>query len=299
MFERLSDMAIFAKVAEQGSFTHAATIMGMTKGTVSKAVNRLEQHFGAKLLKRTTRKLALTNEGEAFLKHCQIIVSEAHLAEEHIAGFNSEPTGTVSVSAPVNFGAYQVAPVLGDIMARFPKLNIQLQLSDAVVAFKEQAVDIAIRCGELQDSALYYRKLKPLTHVAIASISYLNKYGIPATPDELDATRKQHWCIPRESSPIGSHWRFLKKNSEIIINVAGRFFSNENRAIKEAVMNDLGIAILPKYSVIDLLSSGQAQEILKEFMPPPTPVSLLYQEKRYVSSAVSEVINYLEAKLNK
>lgn len=297
MFERLSDMATFAKVAELGSFTRSAELMGITKGSVSKAINRLEEHLGVKLLKRTTRTLTLTNEGERFLTHCQAIVSEAMLAEDHIAELSTEPTGTVSISAPVSFGAYQVAPILGNLMNRFPKLNIQLQLTDALVAFKEQDVDIAIRCGELKDSALYYRKLKPLQHVAVASTAYLESFGVPSTPEDLDANKQLHWCIPKDTSPLGCHWRFLKRDQEIVVNVGGRFFSNEIRAIKEAITSDLGIAILPRYTVDDLLSTGRVKEILSEYMRPPTSVSLLYREKRYVSSAVSETINFLESML--
>ncbi|AVJ56831.1 hypothetical protein C5610_11385 [Idiomarina sp. OT37-5b] len=297
MFERLSDMATFAAVAEATSFTRAAEQLGVTKGSVSKAVNRLESHLGVKLLRRTTRRLSLTGEGEQFLRHCQVIVSEAQLAEEHMGEYQSEPKGTVSVSAPVNFGAAQVAPHIDQLLSKFPHLNIHLTLSDEVVAFKEQDVDIAIRCGELRDSALYYRRLKPLRHVVVASPAYLNRFGEPASPEELSVDQSSHWCIPRNPSALGSRWHFYRGGEEVTVPVRGRFFSNENRAIKQAARNGLGIAFLPEYSVAELLESGELKQLLNAFMPPPIPVSLLFATRQYASSAVNETINFLEQKL--
>ena len=297
MFERLSDMATFAAVADAASFTRAAEQLGITKGAVSKAVNRLEAHLGVKLLKRTTRRLSLTGEGEQFLCHCRVIVSEAQLAEEHMGEYQSEPKGTVSISAPVNFGAAQVAPQIEALLSLYPQLNIHLTLSDEVIAFKELDVDIAIRFGELRDSTLYYRRLQPVQHIAVASPSYLKRFGEPSTPEELAAEHGSHWCIPRNPSALGCRWRFYRSGKEIPITVKGRFFSDENRATRQAAQKGLGIGFLPQYSVTDLITSGELKQILSAYMPPPTPVSLLFASRQYASSAVNETINFLEKRL--
>ncbi|MGM0429220.1 MAG: LysR family transcriptional regulator [Pseudomonadota bacterium] len=297
MLERLTDMAIFAEVVEAGSFTHAADELQLSKGAVSKAVNRLEKHLNIKLLRRTTRSLSLTNEGADFYQYCKVVAEQAVLAEEHIGSLKKEPTGTVTISSPVNYGATCVAPIIAKLKEKFPKLSIDLSLNDSLTSLTENGIDIAIRCGELKDSSLYYRPLKSLKHVMVATPHYLETRGEPIHPNDLSYDKKQHLCLPRSSKLSDRHWYFYCDKEEYQVTVEGAFFTSENRALKEAVKSHLGIAYLPEYSVQEMINDGTVKVILADFMPKPTPVSLLYAEKRYASSAINETVQFLQTHL--
>ncbi|WP_411358072.1 LysR family transcriptional regulator [Pseudidiomarina salilacus] len=297
MLSRISDMAIFAAIIEHGSFTRAAEQLEISKSAVSKAIARLEQDLKTKLLTRTTRKLNPTVAGLNFYQHCRDIVRETEQAFEHIHAMRSNPSGRITLSAPVNFGATQVAPLMPEFLQRFPEVDVDLQLSNRITDLIAENVDIAIRCGELKDSRLYFRKLKPLNIVLVGSKGYFAKHPKPQHPLELSHKEAKHQCITDSARITDRQWRFYQQGELFQVTVNGRFYVSDNRAMRAALRANLGLAYMPSYSLNELLASGEIETVLEGFMPQPVPVQLVYPERKYMSAAVSAALDFLQEKL--
>ncbi|RUO62077.1 LysR family transcriptional regulator [Pseudidiomarina insulisalsae] len=297
MLNRMADMAIFAAIIEQGSFTRAAARLELSKSAVSKAISRLEEELQTKLLNRTTRKLSPTVAGQNFYRHCREVVQEAELAFEHISAMNARPSGPVMLSAPVNFGATEIAPLMPELLARYPDIEVDLQLSNRLVDLVDEKVDIAIRCGALRDSSLYFRKLAPLSIVLVGSKGYFTKYPKPQHPNELSYKEGQHQCITDSARLSDKQWRFFEDGKLLQVTVSGRFAVSDNRAMRTALLADLGLAYMPGYSMEELIENGEIETALEDFMPQPVPVHLVYPERKYTSAAVSAILDFLQEKL--
>ncbi|RUO55393.1 LysR family transcriptional regulator [Pseudidiomarina homiensis] len=297
MLDRMSDMAIFAAIIDQGSFTRAAEKLEISKSAVSKAITRLEAELQTKLLTRTTRKLNPTVAGLNFYQHCRDIVAETEQAFEHINAMRSSPSGRITLSAPVNFGSTQVAPLMPEFLERFPEVDVDLQLSNRLTNLVAENIDIGIRCGTLKDSTLYFRKLAPLQIVLVGSKGYFERHAKPQHPHELSYKEGKHQCITDSARVTDRQWRFYDNDELIQITVNGRFFVSDNRAMRSALQADLGLAYMPSYSLNELIESGEIETALEDFMPQPVPVHLVYPERKYMSAAVSAALDFLQEKL--
>lgn len=297
MLDRMSEMAIFAAIIEQGSFTRAAAKLELSKSAVSKAIARLEDELKTKLLTRTTRKLSPTTAGLNFYQHCREVVHETERAFAHINAMREKPSGLVKLTAPVNYGATQVAPLIPEFLARFPEVNIDLQLTNRRVDLIADTIDIGLRCGALRDSSLYFRKLKPLHIVLVGAKSYFDRHTKPQHPSELSFKEGKHQCITDSSRITDRQWRFYRHDELYQVTVNGRFFVSDNRAMRFALKAGLGLAYMPSYSLQELLDCGEIETALDDYMPDPVPVDLVYPERKYMSSAVSATLDFLQEKL--
>lgn len=293
LLQRLSDMAIFAKVAETNSFTQAAVHLQMSKGAVSKAISRLEQHLAVRLLQRTTRQLKLTAEGQAFFSYCQQVVKQADQAEHHLDELRDEPVGAIRISMAVTFGTKVVAPLLPELLRRYPKLKIELDLTDRLVDLVGEEVDLAIRFGRLASSSLIARPLTKLPIVLVAAPSYLAQAGIPQHPSEL----VHHNCLSTDNGPQGTIWRFTDQGQPLDIPTSGSLLANSNRAMKPAAIAGMGLMFVTQYQVQDEIDSGLLVPVLTEFMPEPLPVHLVYPHRVHMKAGLKVVIQYLLSKI--
>ncbi|RUO65443.1 LysR family transcriptional regulator [Pseudidiomarina planktonica] len=292
MLERLSDMAIYAKVVETGSFTQSADDLQLSKGAVSKAVSRLEAHLELRLLHRTTRKMSVTLEGRAFYEYCQQVVEQAAAAEHHLGSFREQPSGRIRVTAPVTFGSMRVAPLIPELLKQYPQLEVELVLHDKRIDLISENIDIAIRCGVLENSTLIARRLQDLPTILVATPAYLQAQGTPKHPAELS----QHQCLTISSQD--NRWRFRNNTDEALdITVGGRLSVNNNLALKHALLADLGIAFTPLYQVTNELAEGKLVAILDEFMPKPTLVHAVYRHRGHVSAAFKVTLDFLREHL--
>ncbi|EKE77424.1 LysR family transcriptional regulator [Gallaecimonas xiamenensis] len=296
--ERLADMAVFASVVDAGSFSLAAGNLGLSKGAVSKAVSRLEGHLKLKLLHRTTRQLRLTAEGQTCYDYCRQILQSASAAEEHLGELRCEPQGLVRISAPVTYGSLQVAPLLPELMARHPKLQLDLSLDDRQVDLVAEQVDIAVRGGPLASSSLIARPLAPLHIRLLATPDYFARHGRPQHPEDLGRCRNRFPCLTYSSRPGDQQWRFYKGQQHLDVNVASRLAMNNNLALRHCLMAGLGLAYLPTYSLAEELAQGQLETVLEDFMPQPYPVNLVYAERRHLSTAIKATLDFLQDKLS-
>ncbi len=291
MLERLSEFATFAAVVEQGSFTAAARELSVSKPVVSKRIARLEDAFGLRLLNRTTRRLSLTEAGEALYERCRHLASEVEAAESALRPLASAPRGRLRLNAPVSFGVLHLAPCLPDFLRRYPDVEIELTLSDQRVNLVEEGVDLAVRIMDLQDSSLRARKLAPSERILCASPDYLERRGTPRQPEDL----KDHDCLTYAYQRSGKRWAFHdKKGRKRQVTVSGPLEANNGDALRSACEAGLGIAHLPDFLAGESLKSGQLVCLLPDWYDQASnSVHAVYPAGRNLSPKVRVFIDYL------
>jgi DNA-binding transcriptional LysR family regulator len=287
--DRLSAMATFVKVVELGSLSGGARSMSLPLTSVSRQVNGLEEHLGARLLVRTTRRLSLTEEGRTYYDYAKRILSEVEEVELVLARHRSEPTGRLVVGTPVLFGRLVIAPLLPKFLAAHPRLTVDLTLVDRFVNLVEEGFDIAIQLGSLEDSSLMARKLGTVHRVVCAAPSYLKQHGEPQTPSDLEA----HDCLLFTLLDADQQWRFNTGPGEIAIPVSGRVRSNNADALLIAALGGAGLIRAPYPQVHTYIESGQLKIVLREFEFLPAPIYALYPHARLISPKVRAFMDLL------
>ena len=287
--KNLVGMAIFARVAESGSFSGAARRLGLSKSMVSKEVAKLEQSLGARLVNRTTRQLSLTEVGAAFYDHCARVVQEAEEAELVVGRLHREPRGVLKLTAPVAFGTLHVAPALPAFLDRYPDVQIDLTLSDRLFDLAEEGYDLSIRIARELAPNLVARQLAPVNRVVCATPAYLAKHGVPATPQALAA----HNCLVYTHANPDSLWRFRGPEGQIDVPVRGNLRLNDDEAIWQAVLGGLGVSLLPTFIVGKDLQAGTLRAVLAPYVPAERNVHALYLPNRHLSAKVRVFIDFL------
>lgn len=285
-------LRVFVRVAEARSFANAGRHLGLTSSAVSKAITRLEQAIGTRLLNRTTRHVGLTNDGAVFLDRCVQILADIEDAEMQIQRSVSEPRGRLRVHIPVGFGRKVVLPALANLGDRYPNLSIDVELGERNVDLAEDGLDAAIRFGELPSSGLMARRLCDVRFVACASPAYLKRRGVPRTPEDL----QHHDCIGY-STRWSSHyreWKFARDGVAFSLNLHGRLNINNVESMLDAAVAGSGIAMLASYMVSDAVTRGALRVVLGDFIAPGTPVSVVYLPGRQKTPRVQLFLNTLK-----
>lgn len=292
--EHLSDIAVFVRVIEAGSFTAAAEQLGLSQSAVSKCVTRLEEHLGTRLLNRSTRKFSLTEAGSALHARGRRALDEIEEAELEVARLQTEPRGVLRVNAPMSFGILHLAPALDEFLHRYPALTVDLQLDDRLVDLVEEGFDCAIRIKALADSTLVARRLAPCRLVVCAAPDYLARHGTPTTPAAL----REHACLVYTYRDDPNEWIFRGPDGrELKVGVAGRLRCNNGLIHRDAALAGLGILVTPTFYVGDELRSGRLQTILTDYTPSPEPsVYVVYPERRHLSPKVRAFVDFLAAR---
>ncbi|MEX0760204.1 MAG: LysR family transcriptional regulator [Tistlia sp.] len=301
MQDHLAAMAVFAQVVEAGSFSQAGRQLVLSKSAVSKAVARLEDHLGTRLINRTTRKLSLTEAGRSFYEGCRRMLGEAEAAERAVTHLTDAPRGVLKVNAPMSFGVLQLSPGLGEFMTRHPELEIDLTLEDRRVDLVEEGYDVAIRIGVMPDSSLVARRLGPNPRVICAAPSYLERRGKPTRPEALSA----HDCLLYHYQTSGDAWRLRARSPgageggerperETAVRVRGRLKVNNGDSLREAALAGLGIAHLPVFIVRPDLEAGRLVPLLEDYEEVADGgVYAVYPASRNLSPKVRVFIDFL------
>jgi DNA-binding transcriptional LysR family regulator len=290
--QNLTDIAIFVKVVELSSFTAAADALEMSQPVVSKAVTRLEEKLGARLLNRTTRRLSLTEAGAELYRRSGSALREIENAELEIARFQTEPRGTLRVSAPMSFSILQLGPAIQTFMDRYPGVTVELHMDDRRVDLVEEGFDVAIRIANLRDSNLVARKIAPTRQVICASPAYLAKRGTPERPEDL----LEHNCILYSLQSAPREWRLVdSEGQEHVVPVNGTLHSNNGLVSRAAAVAGGGIIMLPTFYLGDQLRSGELKPVLCKFKPQEIAVYAVYPERRNLMPKVRAFIDFVAA----
>lgn len=287
--------AIFAAVADGGSFTSAAETLALSKATISKAIGRLEQSLKTSLFHRTSRHLSLTESGAALLPHARRILAEGSAAEEAARDEASSPTGLVRITAPMSFGIGHCAPVIAELMHDHPGLSVDLSLSDARADLIEGRFDIALRIAALPDSSLRARRLRAVRQHVVASPAYLQGSGAPSHPHDLAKHEGVLYSLLGERMS----WRFQSESGEeATVELNGRLRINNGEAMLPALRAGLGLAILPDFIVADDLAAGHLVTTLRGWSLPAIALYLVTPPGRLRPRRVEVAINYLVRRLS-
>jgi DNA-binding transcriptional LysR family regulator len=288
-------LAMFAKVAEEGSFAAAARTLGVSVATVSRGVTRLEERLGARLLNRSSRQLALTGFGQTVAESATRIYRDAEATEGAARELSVQPRGLIKFAAPMSFGLRWVAPLLPEFFALYPEVSVDLHLSDAAVDLVGEGFDAALRIAVLPDSALVARKLCSVSQVLLAAPSYLARHGEPAHPSELGA----HACMAYAYRARSASWRFTSKNGEDVSIVPnGPLRVNNADALVPAALAGLAICELPEFMAADHVRSGQLQPLLTDWAMATGGVYFVRPSARAKPAKVEALANFLADRLS-
>ena len=270
--DRLESMSLLIAVVEAGSFSAAARKLAKPLATVSRRVGELESHLNARLLHRTTRKLELTDAGQAYVRACRRILDEVGEAERAASGEYSVPKGDLVITAPIVFGRLHVLPVVVEFLQTHAQIDVRMVLADRVVHLLEDHVDIAVRIGELPDSRQVATRVGTVRRVVCASPGYFARQGTPASPAQLE----MHACITFEGLAAPHAWSFSSAKSDRSVPIRSRLVVNTAEAAIDAATLGLGITRVLSYQIADALRAGRLQLALQAFEPAPLPVSLVH-----------------------
>ena len=289
--ESLQGIHVFVRVAETRSFTAAARKLGMSTSGASKAIARLEERLGVRLVQRTTRSVGLTEDGNAFFERCRHILGELEEAETAVTRTRANAKGRLRVHMPVAFGELIFAPLAARFAEANPELVLDVELSDRTPDLAEEGLDAAVRIGELGDSRLIARRLCELRFVTLAAPRYLERYGAPGTPDDLDRHRCLMFYVPHTHRYRG--WRFLCGGVPAVRTPPATLNFNNAYALVRAAIVGAGIANLSAYIARDAIANGQLRTLLCEYECPGPAVWLVYLERRHLSPRLQALAKFL------
>ncbi|MBL8482289.1 MAG: LysR family transcriptional regulator [Rhodocyclaceae bacterium] len=291
--DKLRAMATFVRIVESGSFSAAAAALGESLSSVVRSLAALEAALGVRLLNRTTRRIALTDEGRDYFARCQRVLAEVEDAEAMLSARRQTPSGRLALTAPVRFGNLHVVPMLTAFLLDHAEMRAELLLVDRVVDMLEEGLDLAFRIGHLPDSSLVAVKLGETRRVVCAGAAYLTAHGRPREPQDLAA----HRCLRFTGLGSGTDWEFAANGKTFTVGVSGSYTTNHVDAALAACSAGLGCGRFLGYQVADALASGQVVRLLQEFEPPPLPIQLLYPHTRLLSPRVRAFVDWVVPRL--
>ncbi len=287
----------FVEVVKRGSFAAVARDRNIAPSTVSRAVVALEDELGVRLFQRSTRRLELTEAGILYFERIEPVVEELQRARHMAADMSETPRGLLRITAPVSFGQLMLIPLLPEFAETYPELSFDLQLTDTIVDLLADRIDVALRTGALSDSGFIASQLCPMALVVCASPRYLERYGQPALPADLQS----HQCLCFSIGGWRSRWRFRDRQGHITEEpVRSRVVISNGLALKQCALADMGIALLPQWFVWQELRDGTLRNLFPDYDATRTEfdeaVWLLYPSRSYLPLKVRVFVDYLKAK---
>jgi DNA-binding transcriptional LysR family regulator len=294
MASSLTEMAVFQRVAERGSFAGAAEDAGLSPSAVAKLVTRLEERLGVRLINRTTRRLALTAEGAIYLDRVREILGAVDAAESEITSARASPRGHLRVHTFPVIAAHQLAPALPDFLARHPHITFDFMVTNRIVDLVGENVDVSLRIGPLEDSGLVSRKIVDLTRVVCASPSYLARHGRPTEPADLAG----HACLTLSRNPGSASWPFRINGKLTRIEVKGPVSADSADMLLQLAIGGAGVLRLSEHVVARSIDAGLLQPLLQDAQDPESyPLYALLPPGRHQAPKVRAFIDFLIERL--
>jgi DNA-binding transcriptional LysR family regulator len=270
--DRLAAMTTLLAAIEGGSLSAASRKLGMPLATVSRKVSELEAHLRTRLLHRSSRRLTLTEAGEAYVAACKRILEDIGEAERAAAGEYSAPRGDLTITAPIVFGRLHVLPIVIAFLQAYPDIDIRIALGDRVIDLQEGHIDVAVRIGTLPDSSLIATRVGLVSRVVCGSPDYFARRGRPKSPGELHA----HDCVSFHGLTSPDEWTFVVGKSRTSVAIHSRLVVNTAEAALDAAMAGVGVTRVLSYQAARALRAGALVRVLRRFEPEPSPVSLVH-----------------------
>ncbi|MBZ7924772.1 LysR family transcriptional regulator [Ensifer adhaerens] len=296
---RLPDLeawAIFAKVAETGSFARAANELSLSQATVSKAISRLEARTKTVLFHRTSRRMSLTESGEFALDRATRILDEGEAVEAAIAEHSTSLQGLIRVSAPMSFGIVHLAPMLPEFMATYPDVTLDVQFNDEMVDLIGSRFDLALRISSLESSSLLARRLCPVSVLLVGAPAYFERHGRPEHPREL----ANHRTLQYSNSCSGENWRFHHaRHGEFTQAVRAQLHANNADALMPALLAGRGLALQAEFLVWEELQKGRLEVVMQDWQAEPVALHIVTPPGRRRPARVQALISYLAERMAK
>jgi DNA-binding transcriptional LysR family regulator len=288
--DRFQAFNAFAKVVELGSFAAAADRLAVSTSAVSRQVAELEAHLEVRLLNRTTRRLSLTEAGQAFYERCVQLLADLEETEAAVRSEAVLPKGTLRITCGVTFGERHLAPAVAEFAGRHPQVAFGIDLSDRAVDLVEEGFDLAIRIGPVGAQALVARRIADTQLVCCAAPAYLASRPPLLTPDDL----QQHACFAYTYAAMASAWTFeARDGTRHTPRISFRHRANNGRMLAAMAVAGVGIALEPDFIVADEVRAGRLVRVLPDYQPPRSPISAVYPSRRHLSAKVRSFVDFL------
>jgi DNA-binding transcriptional LysR family regulator len=283
----------FDEAARQRSFARAARELGLSPSAVTKSVLRLEQQLQLRLFQRTTRRVTLTQEGEAFHARCRRVLDELGELSQLAAGAARAPAGTLRIDVPITYGKKVIVPLAARLAARHPELHLNVRLSDQYADVIGSGVDAVVRIGEVADTRLVARRIAEQQLAVYGAPAYLKARGRPQRPQEIRA----HHCIAFQMPTSGRYrpWEFTLKGRKLLLHPAPRHALNDGEGMVRAACEGLGLIQVPDLIAQDAVEAGLLREVLAAYRPPPMPISVVFPSSRHMPPRLRVFIDALAA----
>ncbi len=293
--DKLGAMRTFVHIVDAGSLTRAAASLDTSLPTVVRTLAALERELGVSLLKRTTRRIHLTDEGAQYLNRCRDILAATQEAEDVLVARRAEPIGKLSITASVLFGRRYLGPILNEFLLRNPKVTAEVLFVDRVVNMIEEGIDVAVRIGHLRDSSLIAIPVGHVRRVVCASEKYLRRFGIPQSPADV----RNHRCVRHLGLAPRNEWHFRAEHRQVTIPIKSVMTCNEIESAVSGCLDGVGLGMFLSYMVAAHRKSGQLKYVLEKFETEPIPVQVVYSQARLMPNKVRAFVDDCVAKLRK
>lgn len=287
--DRIDLMKTYVAVANTGSFTGAAQRLGMTPQLVSKYVRALEDQLGAQMFIRSTRSVRLTETGAAYLDKCTQLLEDFDELSAAVRNDHRAPQGKLTVAAPATYGELFLADTLAEFARLYPRVQIDLRLSDHYISLLEEGVDVAIRIGQLEDTSFVARKISETRLTYSASPTYIARHGAPQKPKDL----LDHDCIIDSNFRSGISWPFAGQSGAEHIDVAGRLRADSASVARRFALKDCGVLLSPEYVVANDIRAGRLTPVMEQYWPTPLGIFAVYLENRHLSAKVRVFVDFM------
>jgi DNA-binding transcriptional LysR family regulator len=291
--DRLDAMHLFVRVAELGSFSAVAQQLGVARSVVTRQIAGLEAHLGVKLMARSTRRLALTSGGTAYLEKCRVILNLVEAAETGVAEERLTPRGNIRISLPLSYGLKRLAPVLLDFSQRYPEVALDMDYSDRRVNLIEEGIDLSIRITRRLEAGDVARKIGSSRLLVLAAPEYLARHGRPEKPAEL----AHHVCLGYTYAGSSQLWQFMVTGQLESFHIRSRLNANNGEVLTEAAAQGLGITCQPDFIADSFLSAGRVEEILVDYPIPELGIYAMLPSNRHVPHRVRVLMDSLAEQL--
>jgi len=288
--DKLTSMRVFCRVVARENFSQAARDLHISPAMVTKHIASLEEQLNIRLLNRTTRTVSTTEAGERYYLIARNMLADLEDAESSLAELGSRPTGTLKLTAPIDFGVLSLAPAIARYLSLYPEVKIDISYQDKRVNLVEEGFDLAIRIGNLSDSTLVAQRIMPQRMLCCAAPAYLAVQGTPEVPTDL----RKHSCLTYTYSATNNEWLFRKDGHSTAVRISGRLNANNGRAIVAAAIEGVGIVIKPEFMLQEALENGSLVQILEDYEIPSSTVYAVYPHRQYLPAKMSSFIDFLK-----